>query len=272
MIDLHSHILPGCDDGAPDVAAAVDMARLAVADGTRVLACTPHILPGLYHNDGAGIRQRVASLRKVLAEAGVDLKLVVGADVHIAPDLPQKLADKTVPTLNGSRYFLLEPPHHVVPPNLVAFVERLIASGYVPIITHPERLTWVAKNYDLLEEAGRKGALMQITAGSLTGNFGNKAKGLADRMLDEGRIDLVASDAHNTAGRSPIMSTAFALVREKLGPEAAHRLFIDTPARILRNAESNREWVVATSKPTAKPASDVSLAGRFWRRMQGRSS
>ena len=269
MIDLHSHILPGCDDGAADVASALAMARVAVADGTRILACTPHILPGLYHNDAAGIRRRVLALREVLSREGIDLQLVIGADVHIAPDLPQKLADKTVPTLNGSRYFLLEPPHHVVPPNLIAFFERLIEAGYIPVITHPERLTWVAKNYGLIESAGRAGALMQITAGSLTGQFGTQAKALSDRMLEEGRIDLVASDAHNVSGRSPVLSTAYAIVEEKAGSETAHALFVETPARILQNAEIKPAGM-NVPRGVPREAEKKSRAGKFWRILQGR--
>ncbi|WP_312796547.1 tyrosine-protein phosphatase [Tianweitania sp.] len=269
MIDLHSHILPGCDDGAADLAASLAMARVAVADGTRILACTPHILPGLYHNDAAGIGRRVLALRKVLSDESIDLQLVIGADVHIAPDLLQKLADKAVPTLNGSRYFLLEPPHHVVPPNFVAFVERLIEADYIPVVTHPERLTWVAKNYDLIESVGRLGALMQITAGSLTGQFGTQAKALSDRMLEEGRIDLVASDAHNVSGRSPVLSTAYALVEEKAGAETARNLFVETPARILRNAEIRAVGMDA-ARGAKREADAKSRAGKFWRMFQGR--
>lgn len=270
MIDLHSHILPGCDDGAEDVSASLAMAKLAVAGGTRILACTPHILPGLYHNEAEGISRRVLALREVLAEASVNLQLVIGADVHIAPDLPQKLADKVVPTLNGSRYFLLEPPHHIVPPNLVAFVERLIEAGYIPVITHPERLTWVSKHYKMIEDAGRVGALMQITAGSLTGQFGAKAKALADRMLEEGRIDLVASDAHNVSGRSPVLKPAFAVVEEAVGAEVARRLFVETPARILQNADVRAAGASLEHMRNQKPDVETGLAGKFWRALQGR--
>jgi protein-tyrosine phosphatase len=246
------------------------MAQFAVAGGTRILACTPHILPGLYHNDAAGITRRVLALRKVLAEADVNLQLVIGADVHIAPDLPQKLTDKVVPTLNGSRYFLLEPPHHIVPPNLLSFVERLVDAGYVPIITHPERLTWVSKHYGLIEDAGRIGALMQITAGSLTGQFGAKAKALAIRMLEEGRVDLVASDAHNVTGRSPILKPAFAVVVESAGSDVARRLFVETPAQILRNAVIAAAGASVQNARNQKPDVEMSLAGKFWRALQGR--
>nr|WP_250157253.1 CpsB/CapC family capsule biosynthesis tyrosine phosphatase [Tianweitania aestuarii] len=266
---MHSHILPGCDDGAVDLAAALAMARVAVSDGTRILACTPHILPGLYRNDTVGIEHRVKVLRQALSDEAIDLRLVVGADVHIAPDLLQKLTDKVVPTLNGTRYFLLEPPHHVVPPNFNAFVERLIDAGYIPVVTHPERLTWVAKHYDLIEAVGRAGALMQITAGSLTGQFGTQAKALADRMLEEGRIDLIASDAHNVSGRSPVLSAAYSIVEEKVGAETARNLFVETPARILRNADI-RAVGMDVAQSVKREAETKSRTSRFWRMLQGR--
>ncbi len=226
------------------------MARLAVADGTRILACTPHILPGLYDNDAAGIARRVQELQAFLKQESIHLQLVVGADVHIAADLLQKLQAKTIPTLNGSRYFLLEPPHHIVPPNLIGFIEQLIASGYIPIITHPERLTWVNNHYDLIARAGREGALMQITAGALTGRFGSKAKALSHRMLEEGRIDFVASDGHNISSRPPSMKEAFAFVSDKVGSDLARNMFVETPARILQDAD-----VLIAGKQVEPPAS-----------------
>ncbi|MFZ1445793.1 MAG: CpsB/CapC family capsule biosynthesis tyrosine phosphatase, partial [Candidatus Dechloromonas phosphoritropha] len=86
MIDLHCHLLPGIDDGAPDLETSLEMARIAFADGIRTLACTPHIYPGVYENTGDGIRQAVAALQKTLDEAEIALKLVVGADIHVDPD------------------------------------------------------------------------------------------------------------------------------------------------------------------------------------------
>jgi len=236
MIDLHAHILPGCDDGSPDLATSLAMARMAVADGIHVMACTPHILPGLYENDGEGIARRMGNLQAALDEAGVDLRLVTGADIHIAPDLAGKLVSGAAPTLGGSRYFLLEPPHHVLPPRFVEFVQKVIGAGFTPILTHPERLTWVQAHYDIIERVNAVGVLMQITAGSLTGNFGSSAQKLSERMLAEGRIDLVASDAHNLKGRPPVLSKAFAVVEAALGPAEANRMFIETPQRILDNA------------------------------------
>ena len=114
MIDLHCHMLPGIDDGAPDRGVALAMARCAVADGITVTACTPHIYPGMYENDREGIQRAIEAFRQVLAEEGIGLELVIGADTHLAPDLLQGIRESRVPTLNGSRYLLLEPPHDVL--------------------------------------------------------------------------------------------------------------------------------------------------------------
>lgn len=132
MIDLHCHLLPGIDDGAPDLETSLEMARIAFADGIRTLACTPHIYPGVYENTGDGIRQAVAALQKALDEAEIALKLVVGADIHVDPDLLLKLRGGEAPTLGGTRYFLLEPPHHVALPRIADFVFNLVAAGYTP--------------------------------------------------------------------------------------------------------------------------------------------
>ena len=111
MIDLHNHLLPGIDDGAEDLAMALEMARMAVADGIHTVACTPHIYPGLYENTGEGIRAAIAALQAELDAAGIALKLVEGADVHLAPGLVDGIADRSVPSwVNPSaRATALEP-------------------------------------------------------------------------------------------------------------------------------------------------------------------
>ncbi|HQC73838.1 MAG TPA: capsular biosynthesis protein, partial [Candidatus Competibacteraceae bacterium] len=101
MIDLHCHLLPGIDDGAPNLDTSLAMARIAVADGITVTACTPHIYPGMYQNTGPAIRQAVSELQAHLDEAGVSLRLTYGADTHIAPDLVAGLRDGRVPSLHG---------------------------------------------------------------------------------------------------------------------------------------------------------------------------
>ena len=203
MIDLHCHLLPGIDDGASDLRTSLAMARAAVADGIRVVACTPHIYPGLYENTADGIRAAVAKLAEQLRRRRIPLQLVVGADVHLAPDLLTRLRDGQVPTLHGSRYLLLEPPHHVAPPRFETSVFALAASGYVPVITHPERLTWIESHYSTLQRLAERGVWMQLTAGALTGRFGKRPRYWGERMLDEGFAHLIATDAHDEDQRGP---------------------------------------------------------------------
>ncbi len=234
MIDIHSHILPALDDGAANLSEALSMARLAADDGIKCMACTPHIVPGLYdHNDAPRIRSAMAVLQTVIVEMGIDLHLVIGADVHIAPDLPTTLGTDRMPTLNGTRYFLFEPTHHVLPPRLEDLAKRVIEAGFVPIVTHPERLSWIEHHYDTIERLNALGCLMQITAGSVTGSFGRLARRHAERMLEEGRVDIVASDAHNTAGRPPLLSRARDAVEKRLGADEAEAMVDGRPAGIL---------------------------------------
>jgi protein-tyrosine phosphatase len=235
MIDLHCHLLPGIDDGAPDLDAALKMARIAADDGIETIACTPHIYPGLFENDTAGIRQKVEILRGHLAEAGIPLKLTWGADAHVAPQLLARLKTGTAPALNDSRYFLLEPPHHVAPPNFAQFTFNFIAAGYVPIITHPERLSWIEGDYDTFCDLADKGVWMQVTAGSLTGRFGQAARYWGERMLDEGRVHILATDAHTPTSRPPLLAEGREAAAKWVGKEEAQHLVETRPLGILRN-------------------------------------
>lgn len=235
MIDLHCHILPGIDDGARDIDVSLAMARMAVADGIRVVACTPHIYPGLYENSIETIEWSVRSLRQALAEEGIPLQLVIGADVHLVPGLATRLKTGEVPTLAASRYVLLEPAHHVMPPNFEQAVFELVALGYVPVITHPERLTWIEDHYAVFARLVNGGAWMQITAGSLTGRFGSDARYWGERMLDEGLVHILATDAHGVDRRPPLLAEGREVAQKWVGKEESVRLIVDRPKDILDN-------------------------------------
>lgn len=237
MVDLHSHLLPGVDDGAPDLTTALAMARLAVADGIAVMACTPHIYPGLYENQGPAIRRAVTELQAHLDEADIALRLTCGADTHLAPDLVAGLRSGRVPTLHNSRYFLLEPPHHVAPPRLEETVFNLLTAGYVPIITHPERLDWIEDRYAALVELARHGAWLQVTAGSLTGRFGAGARYWAERLLDEGWVHILATDAHGVDRRPPLLAEGRRAAEPWVGAAEALQLVATRPRGILEDSD-----------------------------------
>ena len=137
MIDLHCHLLPGIDDGPPDLATALEMARIAAAaDGITLTACTPHIYPGLYNNEADQILAAVAAFRLQLQEAGIPLEITTGADIQLVPELLDGLNSGRFPTLHGSRFFLFEPPitrsHPVSGPDLQCAGGRLRARHHPP--------------------------------------------------------------------------------------------------------------------------------------------
>jgi protein-tyrosine phosphatase len=235
MIDLHSHLLPGLDDGAPDLATAKKMAEAFVADGVTVVACTPHILPGIYQNTGPHIRQAVAQLQDHLDEAGIALRLVPGADNHITPDFVRGLRTGHLLSLNDSRYVLVEPPHHVAPARLEDLFFSITMAGYVPVLTHPERLTWIRNQYAMMARLAQSGVWMQATAGSLSGAFGRDAQYWAERMLDEGLVSILATDAHDLRRRAPDLARGRDEAAKRIGDIEARHLVETRPRGIIAN-------------------------------------
>lgn len=211
------------------------MARIAASDGITVIACTPHIVPGLYDNAGPAIRLAVHELAMAMADAGIPLRLVPGSDVHLAPDLGDGLRSGRVQRLGDSRYFLLEPPHQVMPPRLEDMIFQLLATGYMPIMTHPERLSWIEPHYAVVQRLAASGVWMQLTAGSLTGRFGRRVRYLGERMLDEGMIQILATDAHDRVDRPPRLSEARDVAARRVGEEAAERLVRTHPLAVLHD-------------------------------------
>jgi protein-tyrosine phosphatase len=266
MIDLHSHILPGVDDGARDISTAFDMARMAVDDGITVMACTPHILPGVYDSDAVEIRHRVALLNERLMEKGIDLSLVEGSDAHIRPDFVSALRDGRILTLNNSRYVLVEPPHSVMPRRLDELFFEILMAGYVPILTHPERLTWLPSNIKVIEGMVRAGIWLQVTAGSLCGDFGRSAKYWAQRLLAQELVHIIATDAHNVGSRPPCLARARRLAEAEVGPSEATRLFVSRPQQIIDNVPS------AATMPIKVMTTSAQEPPPLWRRLIRRAS
>jgi protein-tyrosine phosphatase len=238
MIDLHCHMLPGIDDGAVDLEMALEMARIAVADGISLTACTPHIYPGLFDNTGEQIKRDVEALRGRLQDAGIPLQITYGADIQIVPEMLQGLRSGHMPTLNGGRYFLFEPPHHTVPVGFQRMMFDLLASGYVPVITHPERLTWLDdEHYPWFVDSARKGAWIQLTSGAVTGRFGRGPKYWSERFLDDGIVHILATDAHEPKHRPPLLAEGRAAAEPFVGAEEAERLVSSRPRAIIDNLD-----------------------------------
>jgi protein-tyrosine phosphatase len=274
MIDLHCHIVPGIDDGAVDLAMALQMARIAADDGIAAIACTPHIYPGMYENTADGIRAAVARLQRDLDEHGIGLRLYEGADVHLDPQLPDRIRNGEVPTLAGSRYLLLEPPHHVAPPRFEEAVFELMAAGIVPVVTHPERLTWIETHYDMFRRLSERGAWMQITAGALTGRFGRRVQYWGERFVDEGHCALLATDAHHPVRRPPLLQEAREAAARRVGAVEATNMVSARPAGIVGNVAPDQLPELPSRRTEFKSAARSSptpaALGRLLRSLRGK--
>ncbi|OGW85957.1 MAG: hypothetical protein A3C35_07255 [Omnitrophica bacterium RIFCSPHIGHO2_02_FULL_46_11] len=235
MIDLHTHVIPGVDDGARSWEEALAMCRMAWEDGTRILVATPHRFNGVYDHDTDHIESQLLELRKRLQEEQIELEVLQGGELYSRPDLPTLLAEDPALSLNGTkRYFLLEFPHSILPPGAPQLIFQLALKNFIPIIVHPERNLYLQRKPELVEDFVRQGALCQITAMSVTGEFGVKPAECAEELLKRNCVHAVASDTHNIKGRPPVLSKAYQEVSRRFGADRARDLFELFPKKILK--------------------------------------
>jgi protein-tyrosine phosphatase len=248
VIDLNAHILPDMDDGSPDMATSLEMARVAVDDGIVVMACTPLLMPGLYAYSSTEIAARVSRFQERLNEEDIPLDVVAGSCAHHRTDFLQALGTGHITPINNSRYVLFDAPHMVPPPRLQELMGRILDAGYVPVLAKPERLKWIEAHYELLETLVEAGVWLQVTAGSLTGHNGRQALYWAEKLLDTGMVHILATDTHNLVSRPPILSEAYEFARSAVGPDEALNLVSTRPVNILDDLPTDHSPAVAFSR------------------------
>jgi protein-tyrosine phosphatase len=217
MIDLHSHILPGIDDGATTLEESIKMARLAVQDGIQLLAATPHHNNGRYSNESNSVKLAIDSLNKELISRDIPLRLLAGQEIRFNDLFWEEWEAGNLLTLNDSRYMLIELPGQHVPTGIWDVIHELKLKGVIPIIAHPERNSDLANGIETLQELVEAGALSQVTSHSLNGLFGRRIRQAALEMCRRNLVHIVASDAHNPELRPFGMSEAYRFVNSKLG-------------------------------------------------------
>lgn len=235
MIDIHCHLLPGIDDGPPDDAAALALARALVDDGVTQVVCTPHVFPGRYENRRSSIADEFDRFAALLEASGILLPLRYAGEVRLTPEVLDLLPRHELPWLgreNGRYTMLLEMPDGQIPLGADRFVRLLLDRGVRPVIVHPERNRAVMDDPARIEPLVRMGCALQLTAGSLLGDFGPRAQATAVHLLDQGQVQAVASDAHNLTGRRPRMRAANEWLTRHYGADAARHLTREGPAQL----------------------------------------
>lgn len=235
MIDLHCHLLPGIDDGARDLTEAINLARAAYKSGITHVVCTPHIHSGYFDNDIDIIKSTHELFRAVLRRESIPLKSHFAAEVRIDPSIVSLANSNRLPYLgeyNGNKVLLLELPHSHIPAGTEQLIEWLKARDIMPMIAHPERNRDILANYNKASWLKGKGVLFQLTAGAITGTFGERVQSCANRLLNDGLAEIVATDAHNMHKRPPELADAYECLNRDFGKAKADDLCIDTPLEI----------------------------------------
>ncbi len=234
MIDIHTHVLFGLDDGAPDIEVSLEMLRLAARTGTTDIVATPHANLE-YRFDPAVIASHAAALNE-RNDTGVRLHL--GCDFHLAfENIQDALRHPRKYTIADGPYLLVEFSDLLILKTTAQIFADLLSAGMRPVITHPERNPLLQQRLPELREWVDMGCALQLTGQSLLGDFGERARKFSERLMDEGLAHVVASDAHDLKRRPPVLDRAFAHVASRWGQDEATRLFHANPGAILRGED-----------------------------------
>lgn len=236
MIDIHCHLLPGIDDGPSTPEAALALAQALVDDGITQVVCTPHVFPGRFDNRRSSIAEDFTRFSDLLQQSGLQLELLWAGEVRLTPEILELLPRHELPFLgqcSAGKNMLLEMPDGQIPLGAEQFVRRLMASGIRPVIVHPERNRMVMDHPERMLSLVDEGCGLQLTAGSLVGDFGRRAQSAARELLDQGWVQAIASDAHNLGGRKPRMRAAAAWLAEHYGQDVVEQLTVSGPARLI---------------------------------------
>ncbi|MEI4801145.1 CpsB/CapC family capsule biosynthesis tyrosine phosphatase [Bacillus sp. FJAT-51639] len=218
MIDLHCHILPSIDDGAGTLTDSLAMAQKAAAEGIHTIVATPHHQNGKYINERAEILYQVKQLNEALQEHDIPLTVLPGQEVRLYGDLLADYEAGKILTLNETnKYILIEFPSNHVPRYAEQMLYELRVKGMIPIIVHPERNAELIEQPDKLYNLVNKGALTQVTAGSLLGNFGKKIKKFSLQLVEHNLTHMIASDAHNTTTRAFHLQAGYDVIENEFG-------------------------------------------------------
>jgi protein-tyrosine phosphatase len=231
MIDLHSHVLPGLDDGSRSLEESIRMVRVAAESGTTDLVASPHCNLD-FTFEPALVESKLA---EVAAASGNVVRLHYGCDFHFYYDNIQSLfQDPHRYTIGHRSYLLVEFPDLLIPATTGEVFQNLLDQGIVPVITHPERNYLLQSRLAQLQAWVADGVLLQVTAQSFLGRFGSVPRRFSEELMRRGLVHIVASDGHDPEDRPPRLDHAYRHIARKWGKECAEALCVANPGAALR--------------------------------------
>ena len=236
MIDTHCHILWGVDDASETMSQSMDMIHLAIADGIQAIVATSHVKEGMFENDEVSLKEALSKLQEEIKKENLDIKIYFGGENYVSHHTMHKLEEGNFVTYHHGKYMLVEFAWTKnVYDHPTSYLKEIMKKGYVPVIAHPERYEIVHEEYQLLKTWRDMGCLLQVNRTSILGlDKIAKANQIANQMLEDDLVDLIASDAHRPyAPRLPKLSDSYRYVKERYGENRCKRCFIDNPKKVL---------------------------------------
>lgn len=239
LADMHCHIVPGVDDGARDMAESLSILNEEYKQGVRMIILTPHWRHGMFETDRKTVEDQYQKLREEAQKSFPDLTLYLGCEFHVHPDMIEEISKNSLFRMNGSDYVLTEFSAHHDQNYIRDVINQEVSSGLIPIVAHIERYPACLSDPEFIHELRQMGAFVQINADSAAGQEGWSVKRAVLRLVKEGLIDFVGSDAHNTKDRACHLSDAEKVLRKKFGPEVTEKLFWDNAEKIILASHEN---------------------------------
>lgn len=234
IADIHTHILPGVDDGAKDLSEACVLVRMAWENGTRAMVLTPHYRGGFKRNSPAYLQEAFEAFSETVHETYPEMMLCLGQEVHYETAVPDRLAEGAILSLCDSQYVLLEFGGRATRSQVLAGISGVSRYGFTPIVAHTERYHGFLSSPSLTQEVLDMGALIQLNADSVMGRHGFRVKRFCHRLLKKQMVHFIASDAHDCAVRAPELKNCYLWVSKKYGQEYATRIFWENAQMVMK--------------------------------------
>ena len=260
MIDVHCHILPDVDDGSECMQESINMAMIAKEQGIDKIIATPHYHPEFKYLRGEELNKACEEFKKELKENNIDIDIYLGNEIYFTYDLIEKISELDFYCLNKSKYILIEFPPTNFPLNLCNIVYELKQKGFIPVLAHVERYIKIHDDPEIIYDCIKTGAIIQINSSSLIGKQGKEIQRFCNLLIERNMVHLVATDAHGSQRRRPMMKDAYQYIEKKYSKEIADNLFINNAQCILDNKE------IIIEEPFEKSMEKVSFLKRIFRR------
>jgi protein-tyrosine phosphatase len=237
MIDIHCHILPNVDDGSESLEESIAMAEIAESEGITKIVNTSHCHFDFKYKKGNELKLELEKFNQALKEENINIEVLLGNELYYTSDLIERFDELDFFSMNNSKYILMEFSPINFPKNIEDVIYEIKIRGYIPIIAHAERYKQVQEDVNIVLDCIKEGALIQVNASSILGKNGEKAEDTSKKLLDNNMVHFVATDAHSSNRRRPLIKDSYNYILKNYGKEVSEKLFIENPTAVIENRD-----------------------------------